>query len=35
MKMDFYNSDHTGPRHVMIEGVTFDGRPVHVEQTIK
>ncbi len=28
----FYNSDHIGPRHVVIEGVTFSGRPVRVEK---
>lgn len=31
LQFDFYNSDHTGPRHLLIEGVTFDGRPVHIE----
>ncbi len=31
----FYNSDHVGPRHVVIEGVTFSGRPVRVERVLE
>lgn len=31
----FYNSDHIGPRHVVIEGVTFSGRPVRVEKVLE
>ena len=31
LQFDFYNSDHTGARHLLVEGITFDGRPVHVE----
>lgn len=32
LDFQFYDSDHVGPRYVVIEGVTFDGRPVRVEK---
>ena len=31
----YYNSDHPGPRYVVVEGVTFDGQPVHYETVIE
>lgn len=34
MTFPFYDSDHPGPRRVVVEGVTFDGRPVRVAQTV-
>lgn len=33
--LGFFNSDHTGPRHILIEGVTFSGRPVRIEHIIR
>ena len=35
MTFQFYDSDHPGPRRVVVEGVTFDGRPVRVAQTVE
>lgn len=35
VEIRYYESDHTSaPRHLVIEGVTFTGRPVHLEQVI-
>ncbi len=36
VEIRYYESDHTSsPRHLVIEGVTFTGRPVHLESTIE
>jgi len=36
VEIRYYESDHTStPRHLLIEGVTFTGRPVHLESTIE
>lgn len=34
-KLVFYNSDHTAPRKVIVEGVSFSGLPVRFETVIK
>jgi len=31
----FYNSDHTAPRKIVVEGVSFSGLPVRLETVIK
>lgn len=33
--LQFFNSDYPGPRLVVIEGVTFDGRPLHLETMLE
>ena len=36
VRLSFYNSDHVGkPRWILIEGVTFNGRPVHIQHEIR
>lgn len=33
--LQFFNSDYPGPRLIVVEGVTFDGRPVHLETLLE